>query len=380
MGITLGTAVTFPGVCHFSTSKFAVMGGYTNTARTSVSNAVQIVDVSTGSPSVTTLSTTLITARGEPRVLPFNDGGTIKCMVVGGYDGAGNALAKVELYDPNAANGSTSGLTDMNSRRFGHALAKWGSSGIIVTGGISQTGGGSLSYLNTTETYTLSGGSWTRANGPGMATRAYHAAVNKVGSDTEVVLLGGDNAGTALNTTEHADQSGAPANFTNGNTMQQARTHLSAIAIDQTASSNHYTVLAVGGQSGATVRNTVEYLNDGAGGFGTGTFSLTASNLADARTDFALLPTDVTDKAIAIGGMGSLTTSVSVATSQFIDGAASPPNVVAGTKALVKGRYGLAAAYLSGANGGAAEVIAGGIEKATSGATPAVVNHIERLQ
>src|SRR5262249_32815572 len=120
-----------------------------------------------------------------------------KVLVVGGNSGSGS-VQNVQLFDGTS---SWSSLTVLSSAREGHTATALANGNVLVAGGLNGS-----TPLNTSLLFNASAGSgsWSSA-GTLQSARQLHAAIllpSTIVENGQVLLVGGKNTGSALNTAE----------------------------------------------------------------------------------------------------------------------------------------------------------------------------------
>jgi N-acetylneuraminic acid mutarotase len=112
-----------------------------------------------------------------------------KLYVVGGNNGSGTAMRRVDMYDP---------ATNTWSSRTGMPTARTNAGAAIIGGKLYVVGGRNTAYLNTVEAYDPVANAWT--SGAAMPTARAALGVGGVGG--LLYAVGGRNSTPALATTE----------------------------------------------------------------------------------------------------------------------------------------------------------------------------------
>ena len=112
-----------------------------------------------------------------------------KLYVVGGNNGSGTAMRRVDMYDP---------ATNTWSSRAGMPTARTNAGAAIIGGKMYVFGGRNTAYLNTVEAYDPVANTWTSRGAMPTA----RAALGVGGVGGQVYAIGGRNATPALATSE----------------------------------------------------------------------------------------------------------------------------------------------------------------------------------
>ncbi len=245
---------------------------------------------------------------------------------MGGIDATGNALASTEIA---TATGSTAG-PHLASARVGHTATYMNTGKVLVAGG--QSGANATTAFNTTEIYDPVAGTFS-AGGTLAAARSEAIAIEfGTAGNLQVLIAGGSNGTTPVNTAEVYNESTGTSTALTG-MMVEAHAGASAALMDDG------TVLIVGGVS-ATGPAGAEIFDPTTNTFSPATMTTKRSGAAFASTG---------SEAVVAGGQASTgvqssTEDYAISTKTFATGATlttarmnATASVVGGTNVLFIG-------------------------------------------
>ena len=173
-----------------------------------------------GEPSFSAVGS-MITARYFHTATLLNNGKVLIAGGTGPVPGGFGTIKGAELYDP--ATGTFTAVGDMITDREGPTATLLPNGKVLMTGGVTRTVNGNVTYLSSAELFDPSTGSFT-AMGSMNSARYNHTAT--LLRDGRVLIVGGDHADTNAtnNTAELFDP--ATGTFTLiANTMVEARSY-----------------------------------------------------------------------------------------------------------------------------------------------------------
>lgn len=209
-----------------------------------------------------------------------------KVMVAGGWTtSAAVPLLTAEIFDPAGAGTFTATGSPMSTARTNHTATPIAGGKVLVAGGSNG-----VSNLNSAEVFDPAGAGTFSATGLMNSSRLDHTAA--LLADGRVLIAGGyGGAGSPVASAEIYDPAGAGTFTATAGPMGTARTAHSATFLPLTG-----TVLIVGGQDANAELSSAEIFNPAAGG----TFSATGAMGAIRRNHTATLLLD--GKVLIVGG------------------------------------------------------------------------------
>jgi N-acetylneuraminic acid mutarotase len=195
-------------------------------------------------------------------------------LVAGGEDSSGNSLSSSELYNPTAGTwAATTG--NLNVSRYGHTATLLPATGQVLVAGGFGAAGGAITFLNSTELFDPTSGTWTTAGNLANARAGQVATLLQNGL---VLVAGGVGGAGTLATAETY----SPANgWVATGSLATARSQPAAVLLP----SGRLLVIGGSDSSGQALASVEEYdpttgTWSGVAGLATATSDATATLLA----------------------------------------------------------------------------------------------------